>query len=204
MNLKDAFRYKNFLNTLADNLANSMRTASNIMETTRVHNMHAANPEAEDKTETVTDTNLTDVNAALRMYQRIIEETEKLTAAIDTAKTGLGFSMDALMQANIKRQALAGLARGILRNKPSETLSTGTGYKFNNEGTQTPYVYEITVKKTERFNREMFKAAMDGALTTSDEVSNKIDTAMVTTIVDYQAPWNVNATVEDILPDFMA
>ena len=203
MNLKEAFRYKKFLNELANDIITSMRNQANIMETTRIHNMNAANSEAADKVETINDANLVDINAALRMYQKVTEETEKLAEAIDKAKTSMDFSLDGYLQGNTQRRLMAKIVRGILAQKDSETQSTGTGYKFNNEGTQVPYIYDITVKKTARFNRSDFKSAMNDALKTSDEASAKIDEALVTVTVGYDAPWDVNETVEDILPSFV-
>lgn len=199
MTLKEAFRYRNFLNRLTNDIVQAMCVRDNIMATVNTHNMHAANPEASDKTEEVKNPNPTDINAALRLYQRVVDEVAELTSAIEKAKAGLDFSIDACIQGNIQRQTMARNIQNILRNKASETTETGRAYKFNETGEQVPYVYDITINKTERFDRATFKQAMNDALKSADAISSKIDTAMVTTVVDYTMPWDVNATLEDIL-----
>lgn len=199
MTLKEAFRYQNFLARLADKLAEAMMNPDNIMTTTKVHHLNAANNDAQDKTETVKVNNPVNINLCLKLYERIIEEVETLTAAIERTKASLNICMDAAIRANTQRQRMANIIRGVLKNKESEAQTTGTSYKFNNEGNQAAYVYEITIKKSENFNRKDFKAAMDKALQMADVTSGTIDGFTVNSTVDYTAPWDVNATLDDVL-----
>ena len=198
MTLKEAFRYKNFLKSLTSQVTNAMCIPANIMATTKTHHLHDVNPEAEDKVEEVKTKVTADINAALRMYIA----TEKLTEAIETAKSSLGFSLDAKIQGNIARQGMAAIIKSVLNNKENESQDTGTAYRFNAEGNQMPYVYAVDVAQTELFNRTEFKNALDDARKTSDTISSKIDTAMVTTEVPYEAPWDVNSTMDDIIVNF--
>lgn len=202
MNLKDAFRYKNFLNQLSEETTRILGQRSNQYQTTRLHKIHDANPDGQDRTEVVEPADLLDINTAMKLYMSIIEKLEQLNKAINEAKRSLNFDLDATVQANNKRRNLANSIRSILKSKSHEAETCLTGYKFNNEGVQNPYVYVMVETTTERFDRTAFKQTMDDLLKKSDEVSTMIDTAMVNTTVNYDMPWSVNSEVEDILVQF--
>lgn len=199
MTLKEAFRYKNFMTKLTAELNLAVARGDNLFTTTKTHLRRAANPDAEDMTELVVNQNPVDITAAIKLYDRLVMETDKLTAAIETAKHAMPNCLDAMIQSNIRRKNMADAIKGILQAKASETQGTATGHKFNAEGNQTPYVYQTVTTKTENFNRADLKTKYQQLRTTSDETSAAIDSLMVNTVVDYTAPWNVNHTLADIL-----
>lgn len=201
MTLKEAFRYQNFLSRLCGAACEALSDDDNHLTVTKLHKMHDANPDAEDKTETVADPDRVDVNAVIDLMTKLTEEREKLTCAITKAKAGLGFDFDATIEANKFRQRQAGYIKSVLQTRASETTEQGRGYKFNNEGNQAPYIYDIVVTRTEAFDRDKLQQAMAKALKDSDEASAKLDAALVNTQVDYDPPYDVNTSFEDIIAD---
>ena len=132
-------------------------------------------------------------------------EKEALTKAIGVSKGNLAGGvgdMDAAIETNKCRQSVAEKIRSVLRIKSGKRVERGTGYTFNGEGNQVPYIYDVEVTTIERFDRAKLKATMQDLLSEADKVSAQIDEAVVNTKVDYTAPWDVNASFEDILSTF--
>lgn len=199
MNMKEAFRYQNFLAGILGSAVQVMNQNEHRLNVVKTHKMHDANPDAQDKTETVVVPNKIDLNAVVRLMQEIAVQREKLTTAISAAKATIGFDFDAAIEANKVRQSMARMIAAVLNTKASESVEKGTGYKFNNEGVQAPYVYDIEVAKTESFDRAALTKAMADARKDSDETSAKLDVALVTTQVEYEPKWDVNMSFEDVL-----
>ena len=202
MNLKEAFRYQNFLDRLLIENNGVLGSQSNLLEVTRLHRRNKSNASAEDETETVEVPELIEPEVSLKFGLQLIEEREKLTLAIDAAKGTLAagkLDMDAAIEANKYRQSLARQIGTALRSKAGKKVERGTGYPFNAEGNQVSYYYDIEVTTKERFDRPKLKATMQKLLADADKVSAQIDEAVVNTQVDYEAPWDVNASYEDII-----
>lgn len=140
----------------------------------------------------------------LRFMLYIIEEREKLTFAISQAKASIGFDLDAAVETNKLRQTVSRNINMMLRYKGTKRTERGTDYKFNAEGNQTPYYYDIEVVTEENFNRAQAKSAAQSVITKADEVSAAIDAALINTRVDYEIPFNVNDSFDDAMADFLA
>jgi len=204
MNLKEAFRYQNFLDGLMSNVRAAMSMSSNLLMEERVHLRSKANSAAQDESETVEVVDQVDPVKCVDLAQRIITERDKLTRAINIAKGSLAGNvgdMDAAIEANKYRQAVAQQIRSMLRVKAGKRVERGTGYTFNAEGNQVPYYYDVEVTTQERFDRTKMKQIMQSLLKEADKVSLQIDEAVVNTSVDYKAPWDINSSFEDVLAE---
>lgn len=202
MNLKEAFRYQNFLDRLLNQTMATMSIQDNLLEVSKVHRRSKAIASAEDETEVAEVTELVVPDTAISLALSIVKEKDALTTAIGVAKGNLAGGigdMDAAIEANKCRQSVAETIRNMLRIKSGKKVERGTGYTFNGEGNQVPYIYDVEVTTAERFDRAKLKATMQDLLSESDKVSAQIDEAVVNTKVDYKAPWDVNASFEDIL-----
>ena len=202
MNLKEAFRYQNFLDRLLNQTMATMSIQDNLLEVSKVHRRSKAIASAEDETEVAEVTELVVPDTAISLALSIEKEKDALTTAIGVAKGNLAGGigdMDAAIEANKCRQSVAETIRNMLRIKSGKKVERGTGYTFNGEGNQVPYIYDVEVTTAERFDRAKLKATMQDLLSESDKVSAQIDEAVVNTKVDYKAPWDVNASFEDIL-----
>lgn len=110
----------------------------------------------------------------------LVEEREKLTTAIGKAKASVGFDIDAAVETNKFRQLLSGSVKGMLRYTPSKKVEQGRDYKFNVEGNQTPYIYDIEVVTEEAYDRTVAKKTMRDMISAADKTSADIDAAMIT------------------------
>lgn len=202
MNLKEAFRYQNFLDRLLNQTMSTMSIQDNLLEVSKVHRRNKAIASAEDETEVAEVTELVVPDTAISLALSIVKEKDALTTAIGVAKGNLAGGigdMDAAIEANKCRQSVAEKIRSMLRIKSGKKVERGTGYTFNGEGNQVPYIYDVEVTTAERFDRAKLKATMQELLSEADKVSAQIDEAVVNTKVEYTAPWDVNASFEDIL-----
>ena len=204
MNLKEAFRYQKFLDSMMSAAETQMCRADNALVETRIHHIHDVNPDAEDRTEEIEVEELIPIEALLRFMQFLIEQKTLLGRAITHAKNACAFDLDAAIEANKYRQrAYQGLKRTLLAaRRKRETI--GTAYKFDVEGKQAAYQYQIEIVFHDRFDREAIKKAARDLIAASDEMSQKIDAAMITAVVSYEAPFPVNDSFPDVLADFLS
>jgi len=84
----------------------------------------------------------------------------------------------------------------------SKRAEPGRDYKFNAEGNQVSYLYDIDVTTTESYNREYSKNIVREMVSKSDEISTMIDSVMINQEVDYDPPFNVNDDFEDVMKLF--
>lgn len=199
MNLKEAFRYEKYLETLADKAMDCLGRRSRALKTTKLHKRSVANPEATDITEEQEPDSFPYLNDdVIKFLLWLIDEKEKLMLAVSKAKAECGIDIDASICTNRLRQNAAISIKMMLANfKPSKTIERGSDYKFNAEGNQVPYVYEVEATSVENFDREKDRSCARQLSTKADEVSAEIDAAIINTNVNYVPPFDVNDTFED-------
>lgn len=203
MNLKESFRYQNFLNKLMLSGSLSIQSSNHGATVTKRHLKKKANPDAEDVEEKVENGDFYPNDDVIAFMQWLINEREKLTIAIGKAKASIGFDIDAAVETNKFRQVLSSGIKDMLRFTPSKRIEQGCDYKFNVAGDQTPYRYEIEVETQDAFDRDNAKKIMREVISKADTVSSEIDMAMINTTVDYKPPFNVNESFEDIMAEFI-
>lgn len=204
MNLKESFRYQNFLENMLAYAGNSLADREHSLTITKNHLRKKANAEAEDMMETVDVGEFFKNDDVLKFMTMLVEERSKLTNAIGKAKASIGFDLDAAIETNKFRQTVANRVKTMLRFTASKRTERGTDYKFNVEGNQTQYYYDIEVKANEAFDRSVAKDTMRKLILEADKVSAEIDSAMINTMVEYDAPFNVNDSFEDVMTDFLS
>ena len=204
MNLKESFRYQKFLDGLMRSAATSLQSPYHSLQTTKVHLRHAVNPEAEDVTEVVEDGEFVPNDTVLAFMAHLIDEREKLSIAIGKAKASVGFDMDAAIETNKFRQSLNGSVRQMLRQVGTKRKTKEVDYKFDINGQQVPYRYDVEITTTENYDKEAAKALMRATIAKADEVSAAVDAAMINTVVEYEPPYDVNESFDDVLEAFAA
>lgn len=198
MNLKEAFRYETYIDKLIDRVPRYLSDSERVFKTTRLHKKSLANPEAVDVVEESEPLVFPYLNDdIIRFAVWLINEKEKLMLAVGKAKAECGMDIDAAIGTNKLRQMVFSSIRSMLDFKASKTTTRDSDYKFNVEGNQVSYYYEVEVDKKENFNREEDKSIMRGLITKADEVSAEIDSAIVNTKVDYEPLFDVNESFED-------
>ena len=204
MNLKEAFRFQNKLQSLmyeADNILSSTENITKVESTLLRHKVMA---EAEDEITfdhpaTEYSEQITEVASFLLF---LLTEREALSAAIHQAKAGLPFGagLDGEVGLNSKRQEIANLFRRMTSLRNGEVLISngGTGYRFNSDGNQVPYRCDIKRVTTINFDRNKIRKMCSELSRKSDEVSAALDAALVNTTVDYKVPFDVNLSFADV------
>lgn len=203
MNLKESFRYQKFLDVLMRSAGSNLHNPCHSLVTTKVHLRHAVNPEAEDMTEVVDEGEFVPNDTVLAFMAHLIDEREKLSIAIGKAKASVGFDVDAAIETNKFRQSLNGCVRQMLRQVGTKRKTKEIDYKFDINGQQVPYRYDVEITTTENYDKEAAKKLMRETIAKADEVSAAIDAAMINTTVEYEPPYDVNETFDDVLDSFI-
>ena len=198
MNLKEAFRYQNKLQSFLDEAQSILDRDSNVTRVENTHLRHKVMAEAEDETvfaapETEYYEKITDI-ARFLLY--LLDEKGKLFAAIRKAKDALDIDMDSAVSLNTVRQSIACTFRRMnaLRSSEQTIANGGIGYRFNAEGNQISYRCDVRRVTTINFDRKVIRTALERLNRQADETSAKIDLCLVTSMVDYEPPFDVNAS----------
>lgn len=202
MNLKESFRYQNFLDTMMRTASASIQQRDHCLKVTKTHLRNKANSDATDIVENVEDEAFFPNDVVIAFMSWLVEEREKLTLAIGIAKSSIGFDIDSAIETNKFRQTVNSSIKGMLRFTPTKRIEQGRDYKFNVEGNQTPYIYEIEVVSEEAYDKVKSKTLMREMISKADEVSAAIDAAMINTKVRYDPLFDVNETFDDVMADF--
>ena len=91
-----------------------------------------------------------------------------------------------------------------MKHSAGKSTEQGRDYKFNVEGNQVMYYYEIEVESSEAYDRAKAKELMRDMIAKADENSTLIDAALINTMVDYAPKFDVNDNFEDAMETFIA
>lgn len=113
MNLKDAFRAQNKLQSLMDEASDILQDRGNTLKVTTTHLRSKVMPEAQDAVveESAPSEYAEHINQEAAFLMDMLAEREKLSAAICAAKLKLPLDMDSETGLNRARQSLAGTFR---------------------------------------------------------------------------------------------
>lgn len=207
MNLKDAFRAQNKLQTLMDEASEILQDQGNTLKVTTTHLRSKVMPEAQDAvTEDAAPCEYAEhINQVAAFLMAMLVEREKLSAAIHDAKAQLPLDMDSETGLNRARQELAGIFRqmAVLRNSEVVIANGGSGYRFNGEGNQVSYRCDAKRVTTINFDRNKVRGMATELGRKADEVSARLDQCLVNTTVDYALPFEMNDSFDTISSDFI-
>ena len=208
MNLKEAFRFQNKLQSMMDEGQSILGSTANITKVQNTYLRKKVMTEAEN--ETTIDAPATEYSEQITLVAEfllhLLSEREKLSVAIFQAKAGLNLpaGLDGEVSLNNKRQEVAGLFRRMAGLRSSEVLipNGGTGYRFNNEGNQVSYRCDVKRVTTINFDRNKIRKMCGDLSKKSDEVSAALDSVLVNTQVEYTVPFDVNDTFAEAFEAF--
>ena len=208
MNLKEAFRFQNKLQSMMDEAQSILGSTANITKIQNTYLRKKVMTEAEN--ETTIDAPATEYSEQITLVAEfllhLLSEREKLSVAIFQAKAGLNLpaGLDGEVSLNNKRQEVAGLFRRMAGLRSSEVLipNGGTGYRFNNEGNQVSYRCDVKRVTTINFDRNKIRKMCGDLSKKSDEVSAALDSVLVNTQVEYTVPFDVNDTFAEAFEAF--
>lgn len=201
MNLKEAFRYQNKLQAFMDEAQAILDHNGNITTVENTYLRKKVMSEAENETvlnapETEYHEQITDIALFLL---RLLDEKEKLFVAIRKAKNALAVDMDSEVSLNATRQTIARIFKKMVDLRASEQIISngGSGYRFNAEGNQVSYRCDVKRVTKINFDRNVIRDKLKVLNKQSDEMSAQLDLCLVTSKVDYEPPFDVNASFAD-------
>lgn len=189
MNLKESFQAQNRIEELLNYIGRYLSDENNIMTVTEKHLRSKALEGQRDETVDVSRKSEEDfkVDGLIEIWQRLMTEKENLSAAIGKAKSEMNFNLDAAVDINKSRRMFLETVLGMAARKSSHELQKGEGrgYVFNNDGNQTAYFYDIDKIMTIDYDRNKIRALAKSLNREAEELSRKIDEALLNTQVDY-------------------
>ena len=201
MNLKESYRYANYLDGLLSTAYTYLRNQGFVTTVVEEHLRKQSNPDVEN--ETIEVQKPFDVefspNGVIDFAVKVIEEKEKLSECIAKAKDTTEINIDNAISMNKRKQTFVSVLNGIADIKPSETKTIAKGYKFDINGEQKPYVYDVNRKTSIDFDRTDVRNLIKKYLKETDEISAKLDLIEITTQVDFVPKWDINEKFEELV-----
>ena len=201
MNLKESYRYANYLDRLLITADTYLRSKGFVTTTEQNHLRSKANPDAQDEKIEVQkpyDVDFTP-NDIIDFVVKVINEKERLFSAIADAKAATEINIDNAIAMNKKKQSFVNTLNSIVSIKPNETQLMGKDYKFDINNEQKPYSYQIIYKTSIDFDRTSVKGLIKKYNKECDEISSKLDEIEITTQVNFAPLFDVNDSFEDLV-----
>ena len=205
MNLKEAFQAQNKLEKLFSFASGYLDDEKNLISVTEKHfRSKAAEGQPDEKINIVVDDKFPP-DKVIDFLMLLIDEREKLAKAIHAAKSSMQFDLDSAVDVNKKRHTAVATLRELRQFKSSSLLekNAGVGYVFNKEGNQVTYRYDIERVKAIDFDRNRVRELIKKLQSKADKVSNEIDAALISTTVNYEFPFDVNAGNLEVIEDYV-
>ena len=206
MNLKEAFRFQNKLQSLMDEAERILADDRNITRVKVTALYKKAMPEQENETtvEPAPSEYADHIDAVAAFLLHLLGEREKLSRAIRAAKERQEMDMDSEVSLNSTRQSLASFFHHMVDLRNSEKLLPGgaTGYRFNAEGNQVPFRCDAKRVVTIHYDRNRVRSYLKQLTEKSDQVSAQLDRCLINSQVDYDAPFDVNDSFAAVFGDY--
>lgn len=206
MNLKEAFRYQNKLQSFMDEAQQVLDYNENVTKVENTYLRHKVMSEAEDETvTTVPETEYYEkITDLARFLVYLLDEKATLFAAIRKAKSALEIDMDSEVSLNASRQNIARTFKHLndLRSSEQMISNGGTGYRFNADGNQISYRCDVKRVTTINYDRNVIRSILGKLNKEADDTSAKIDLCLVTSSVDYEPQFDVNSSFAEAFEIF--
>lgn len=190
MVLKEAFEYANTIKTMSGNLAMIFSLNSKQMsKITETHMKSLVDPSLEDVVVDATPDEY-DPEKLLKLHQILLEDNIALNKAIADAKMLLEFDIDEKIACNkVIRDAIKDL-KTLLSIRKYSGKDSEIGYRFNADGNQVSYKYNVVVESEPNFDRKMILEKVAKLMEEADETSMEIEKAIVNTNVNFKPQIN--------------
>lgn len=201
--LKKSFEIQNLYSDLFD-AAISILNSPDVRKITQEHMRSKTNPDAEDET-VITPKSYDseyDNNSLIKFVCYLQAEIEKLSTRINSAKFYSGSDFDGMIAANRKKRLLLSTMETLARLKSSERTFKGTASKFNADGNQVSYIYDIKEISTIDYDRNMVKSVAHNLRKEVEDTSAAIDRMQLELYVDYDPKFEVGDNLEEALDKY--
>ena len=213
ISLNEAFRYQNFLTKIRTELSCYLNDDGFVITKTEEHYRSKAAPGLTDETVIVVrdeQYNGITPNEAIKLLSEVTKERERLSAAIfaakSTVKLSSGIGIDEAVMLNKERRTIAETFKRLAFLKPTPQCmkrSGGTTHKFTEStqygGQQLLISYDILMKSAIDYDRNVVKSEYKRLLKEADIISSEIDEIFAKKIVEFEAVYDIQSTVGDII-----
>lgn len=206
MKLKELFNYQNRLDDILSEVRRILMTTANVVTQTQTHLISRMDPSVPcDNTVTVpkADPMPGDTQQLIAFMFQVMEEKERVYSVISDIKRSLPIDMDASISANKMRRMVLDTLNHLYRIRPSSRKFSGSGFRFNSDGNQVSFYYDIEEVTVPDFSKEAVRNAAVTLSERSDDISAKIDSMLVSTEVDFLPLYNHFDSVEDLVENFV-
>lgn len=212
MNLKNAFRYSNFLTEQISQLQ-SLTYASKNYTTTKVTSFKSKAIKDEEDTIEILEVDRDfdcKMNDIYFIILDLISEKTKLEAEIALAKSGNKIDWKINGQ-EVDLDTAVSYNRAIRKtvecfSKFEKLTSTtektkGSDYTFNINNEQVMYRYDVERVVEIDYDKDVIKAKNRKLKSEADSISDAIDAFMLKDIVSFEAKYDINSSMQDIITD---
>ena len=203
MKLKEAFRYSNYLKEILASAYVQLKNYSGWYMCEQKHLKRKVNPDAEDVLKTDAEikngAECYDVNKLVELVSKCSDEYEKLCLAIDIAKASVVPKIDATLAANQEQRKVIEALQPLTRVKDKKKTYKATDYKFNAEGNQISYSYDVEETATVAFDVKAVKDYVKSLKVKTDAHSTEIEGVLLETEVALDPEFDITDSIEDVL-----
>jgi len=201
MNLKESYRYSNYLENMVAAGQSYLLSNDFLVVTTQEHQRVKVNAEAKDEVIIVPKSFDVDFKPAdvIKAIQAALDEREALMEAIAISKAAAPINIDSAVSMNKRRQTLISNLKRITAIKPTEKVTLGVDYKFDVNNEQKPYNYPVKTTTTLDFDKDEVKGLIKELTQKCDEISTQLDEVEVNTKVDFVPKFKIVDTFEDLV-----
>lgn len=203
MNIKNAFRYQNYLSELQSEAQNALFRVR--VTQTELHQKSLANPDAPDEVIVAENTDIAAGITApkcIALILDIFEEKAALDKAISNTKRACDFDLDAELNINKNRRALVSHLSCFTTGNDMEQMSRAQDYKFNAEGNQTPYSYPVKISTKLNYDKNQLASMVKQLSAAADEMSDNVDVFLLETTFPFTPKFNIHEKFEDIVKTY--
>ena len=202
--LKKSFELQNYMKGLLNSALSALASTDNITITKQEHMRKKSYENGED--ETITKPKRPDfsyeVMELVDFTCDVQNAMDKLTAVINNAKHSGTKDYDGMIAINNRKRTLLNRLNTMAAIKPSEVIKFGQGWKFNGDGNQVSYSYDIKETTTIDFDRNAVKAIISRIRKELDETSADIDLMQLETMVDFDTIYEIGDSLEDAVEKY--
>lgn len=199
MNLKQLYEYQNHINNYILNVSHLIRT--NASKSKEIHELSKACKDLEDREEIKEKQTDIPCNKLIQFELELIDEKSKVCEEIQKLKSQVDFNIDTEINLNKSRREFIDTLKNINNLKSSESNNIGTSYKFNNNGEQAMFRYNVKTVTTIDFDRNKVKDLIKELTKKCDEISKQIDVVYVSYETEFTPRWDFSLGYESILAE---
>lgn len=200
MKLKEAFRYQNALKSWIESAEYFLMDRDNVVKIKETHKRSIANPDVNDEIKEINNRSM-DVtpNTIIDFLFELIVEKNKVSLAISEAKRKNDVDLDATIEINKTNQRLAKVYKNLSNIKNTERVRQDKAYKFNAEGNQTPYYYDVEEVTSIDYDRDKVRKLQKKIEAENDSKSTEIESLQLNIEVNHTPKYDVNDSFEDLV-----